>query len=78
VVAREENRALARPQGMTTHSVNQELAKHHYATLMREAQSHRLATESRPEKRHDRPSVLEQLTWAFRSLGRRAPTIKPA
>jgi hypothetical protein len=78
VVAREENPVLGRLSDMTTHSVTQELAQHHYATLMREAQSHRLAKESRPEKRHDRPSVLEQLTWAFRSLGRRAPTIKPA
>jgi hypothetical protein len=77
VAGREENRVLGRPQGMT-HSMNQELAKHHYATLMREAQSHRLAKQERPEERHDRPSLLEQLTWAFRSLGRRAPTIKPA
>jgi hypothetical protein len=78
VVGREENRVPGRPQGMTTHSVNQELAKHHYATLMREAQSHRLAKQERPEKRHHGPSLLEQLTWTLRSLGRRAPTIKPA
>src|SRR2546430_2842628 len=43
---REEIAFAARLGGMTTHYVNQELAKHHYATLLREAGSHRLAKES--------------------------------
>ncbi|MFY9579690.1 MAG: hypothetical protein WAQ33_10225 [Gaiellaceae bacterium] len=62
---------------MTTHYVNQELAKHHYATLLREAGSHRLAKES-SEPQHGRSSFVQQLTWALRSLGRRAPAIRPA
>jgi hypothetical protein len=48
---------------MNTHYVNQELAKHRYATLLRDAESHRLAKgdhvrESRGRRR--------QLTWLLR------------
>jgi hypothetical protein len=57
---------------MTTHYVNQELAKHRYATLMREAQSHRLAgAEAEPEPKPSR--WRRQLTWARRRVAFRAP-----
>jgi hypothetical protein len=59
---------------MTTHYVNQELAKHHHATLLREAGSHRLAKEARPEVRTVRPSFSQQFTWIVRSLSRRPAT----
>jgi hypothetical protein len=58
---------------MTTHLVNQELAKHHYATLAREANSHRLAREA--EGMSDgaspsTPSTFAQMTWALQALVR--------
>jgi len=56
---------------MTTHYVNQELAKHHYATLLREADSHRLAKDDQPKERLGRPSFSRQLTWMVRALVRR-------
>jgi hypothetical protein len=56
---------------MTTHYVNQELAKHRYATLMREAQSHRLVrSDEEPEQKS--PRWRRQLTWARRHLAFRA------
>ena len=66
--SREENGVPARPEGMTHYYFNQELAKHRYATLMREASSHRLAKDARPEKPSARP---RQLTWLLRSFVRR-------
>jgi len=66
--SREENRGLARLVSMTHYYFSQELGKHHYATLMREASSHRLAKDARPEKPSARP---RQLTWLLRSLVRR-------
>jgi len=63
---------------MTTHSVNQELAKHHYATLMREASSHRLAKETKDVSESERPSYVEQITWALRSFVRRLRGLRPA
>jgi hypothetical protein len=60
---------------MTTHYVNQELAKHHYATLMREAQNHRLVrTDQEPEPSSSR--WRRQLTWARRRVALRA-TVRP-
>jgi hypothetical protein len=65
---------------MPTHSINQELAKHHYATLVREASSHRLAKEA--EGMSDGPapssSPMAQLTWALRALVQRGPAIGSA
>jgi hypothetical protein len=55
---------------MTTHYVNQDLAKHHYATLLREADLHRQVKADRPEEtRKRRP--FSQLTWRLRSRVRR-------
>ena len=48
---------------MTTHYVNQDLAKHRYATLLREADSHRLVKDRVRESRGRRS---RQLTWLFR------------
>jgi hypothetical protein len=48
---------------MTTHSINQELAKHRYATLLRDADSHRLAKGDRVRESRGR---RRQLTWLFR------------
>jgi hypothetical protein len=55
---------------MSTYLVNQELAKHRYATLMREASSHRLAKE--PQGMSDGPvtSPSQQMTWALRMFAR--------
>jgi hypothetical protein len=56
---------------MSTHYVNQELTKHHYATLMREAQNHRLVRpEAEPEPRRAR--WRRQLTWARQQIPFRA------
>jgi len=57
---------------MTTYPVNQELAKHHYATLMREASSHRLAKEAEgmSDGATPMPSRLAQMTWALQALVR--------
>jgi hypothetical protein len=49
---------------MTTHYVNQDLAKHRYATLLREADSHRLAKGDQVRESRGRRS--RQLTWLFR------------
>jgi hypothetical protein len=55
---------------MTTHYVNQELAKNRYATLMREAQNHRLVrTDAEPEASSAR--WRRQLTWARRRVALR-------
>jgi hypothetical protein len=62
---------------MTTHSVNQELAKHHYATLMREASTHRLAREAEGMSDGPAPTRVQQMTWAQRMLARRR-TVRPA
>jgi hypothetical protein len=48
---------------MTTHYLNQDLAKHRYATLLREADSHRLAKDDRVRESRGR---RRQLTWLFR------------
>ena len=61
---------------MTTHTVNQELARHHYATLVREASSHRLVKD--PEGMSDgavAPSRVAQITWAVRGLLALRPAI---
>ena len=51
--------------------MNQELTKHHYATLMREAQNHRLVRpEAEPEPRRAR--WRRQLTWARQRIPFRA------
>jgi hypothetical protein len=50
---------------MTTHYVNQELAKHRYATLLREGATERLVREPAQASRR-------QLTWSRRRL-RRVP-----
>ena len=55
---------------MTHYHFNQELAKHRYATLLREADSHRLAKSDQPEEREARP-FSRQLTWMLRSFVRR-------
>jgi hypothetical protein len=58
---------------MTTHHVNQELAKHHYATLMREAQNHRLIrTDAEPDPEAKASRWRRQLTWARRRVAFRA------
>jgi hypothetical protein len=49
-----------------THYVNQELAKHHYATLLREAQNERLVHVDDVEPPRSR--VRRQLTWARRRI----------
>jgi hypothetical protein len=51
---------------MTTHYVNQELAKHHYATLLREADSRRLVKSDQVRESRGRRSLSRQLTWLFR------------
>ncbi|TMK68713.1 MAG: hypothetical protein E6G50_14750 [Actinobacteria bacterium] len=51
---------------MTTHYVNQDLAKHRYATLLREADSHRLAKGDQVRESRGRRSLPRQLTWLFR------------
>jgi hypothetical protein len=56
---------------MTTHYVNQDLAKHHYATLLREAESHRLVEGDRPGEARERRSLRRQLTWLLRWRVRR-------
>ena len=67
----EEDIGNTRPVDMTTHHVNQELAKHHYATLMREAQNHRLVrSDEEPEPEPSR--WRRQLTWARRHVAFRA------
>jgi hypothetical protein len=48
---------------MTTHYVNMDLAKHRYATLLREADSHRLVKEDQVRESRGR---RRQLTWLFR------------
>jgi len=48
---------------MTTHYVNQELAKHRYATLLRDADSHRLAKGDQVRESRGR---RRQLTWLLR------------
>jgi len=68
--SREEIGAATRPVGMTTHYVNQDLAKHRYATLLREADSHRLVKDDRVRESRGRRRL--QLTWLFR-LRRPAP-----
>jgi hypothetical protein len=50
---------------MITHYVNQDLAKHRYATLLREADSHRLAKGDQVRESRGRRSW--QLTWLFRA-----------
>ena len=54
---------------MTTHHVNQELAKHHYATLLREADDHRLVRREMTAKAFARQ---RQLTWLLRPFRRPA------
>jgi len=56
---------------MTTHYINQDLAKHHYATLLREADSHRLVKGDQPTESRGRRSFRGQLTWLLRSRVRR-------
>jgi hypothetical protein len=56
---------------MTTHYVNQDLAKHHYATLLREADSHRLVKGDQPVESRERRSLRDQLTWLLRARSRR-------
>jgi len=56
---------------MTTHYINQDLAKHHYATLLREADSHRLVKGDQPAESRERRSLRAQLTWLLRSRVRR-------
>jgi hypothetical protein len=48
---------------MTTHYVNQDLAKHHYATLLREADLHRQVKADHPEETRKRRFFSRQLTW---------------
>jgi hypothetical protein len=49
---------------MTTHYVNMDLAKHRYATLLREADSHRLVKGDHVRESRGRRRL--QLTWLFR------------
>jgi hypothetical protein len=57
---------------MSTHYVNQELAKHRYATLLREGATERLVREPAHASRL-------QLTWSRRRLRRMArPTLRLA
>jgi len=56
---------------MQTHYVNQDLAKHRYATLLREADTHRLAKADQPGKTRRRSSFSWQLTWLLRARLRR-------
>jgi len=51
---------------MTTHYVNQDLAKHRHATLLREADSHRLVKGDQPGETRRRKSFSWQLTWLLR------------
>ena len=55
---------------MTTHLVNQELAKHRYATLAREASQHRLAKERDGMSDGPVTSPEQQMTWALRMFAR--------
>jgi len=67
--------AVARLAGMTTHYVNQDLAKHHYATLLREADLHRLAKDDQRDETRARKSFSRQLTWLLRSRRVRRPAV---
>jgi len=62
--------------GMTTHYVNQELAKHRYATLLSEAGNERLVRADKPP---NRSRWRGQLTWASKRIRRyrRKPSSVP-
>jgi hypothetical protein len=69
-------RELVRPERMT-HYVNQELAKHRYATILREAHVERLAKVS-AEQTPPRWVFLRQLTWARRRAAFGRAVLLPA